>query len=552
MTRFLFAISIVTALFANAFADIQISASVKDRDKISGVIEIRVTVTATSTVNQVEFYVNGDLRSTDTSTPYTYTLDTIPEKEGPLKLEIGAYTSSGESKKTTINLAVDNEIGKGAAFHVENARRFLNVAKWEEAIQAARVALKADENSSAAKIAMARAYLGKGQYDKAQQWGEDAVISEETVEATDLLAGIHAERAFRIISMSGDKGDAMKEISNALKAAIAQKLSSVNLRIKELGPVTDANRMRHVDLLLEKHDYSAARRLLMAKWDPVNPDLQIGNKLIYSTMRSGRMAEAYKLLDDMKKKSVTDATTFGLLGAGHAYFRHWAEAADALKEGGFDDGDNPALMTASAYMALLRGDKSAASSQIGRMLKMDINSAEVYFYLFALQFYAGQFTESSDSFRKALVLDPLLYDAYVERGYQALYWATSATGDQLKDKPILLEQAKAFFDLGLAVKPDSPAALNGLALTYLYQKKPQEALSMAVGAVGAGPEYPWTHFTLAAAYNANADPKSAVKAVDKGGELDTVVLKGRGIPTTDEAWTYTYRHARIPVVMLPR
>jgi tetratricopeptide (TPR) repeat protein len=552
MKRFSLAIALFCLAAALSADEIKLSASVKDGDKISGIVEVKVIATSNSTVNQVEFYVNGDLRFTDTSTPYVFTLDTIPEKEGPIKLEIGAYSASGDSKKLSLKLTIDNEVGKGAKFHVDNATKFLNVSRWDDAIQAARVALKADESSVAAKVVMARAYMGKGTLDKAQQWAEDATITDETVETTELLAGIHVERAFQVISKSGERGEALKEIASAFKAAVLQKLAAINMQIKALGPVTDSNRMALVDLHLRKHDYSAARRLLQEKWAEKDPDPAIGNPLIYATMRSGRMTEAYRLTTVLEKKGLANAVTYALIGAGHAYYRHWDEASEAIKNGGFDDADAPSIIAAAAYLALLKGDKAASTSQVARLLAQNTVSPAVPFYLSTLMFFTGQYAESRDYFRKTLVQDPLFYDAYVEKGYEALSIANAMPEGTEKDKPIILDQAKTFFEVALAVRPDAAEALNGLALTYIFQKNPSNALSTAKAAVGAGPEYPWAHFTLAAAFAASGDNRSATKEVDTSGKLDKRVLEGRGIPSGEEAWTYTYRYARLPVIILSK
>src|SRR5688500_2991388 len=261
MKRF-FLTCCAAALAVSALAKIDITSTVKSGDKVAGTVDVKVTVTADATVNSVEFYVNDELRHTDSSTPYTFTLDTMPEKEGALKLSIGAYAANGESKKVNLNLTVDNGVSLGSKFHVDNAIKFLQVSKWDDALQAARVALKADENNADAKIAMARAYMGKQEFDKAQQWAEDAMITKESVQVHELLAVINADRAFSIISRSGDRGDALKNIVTAMTAAVVQKKASVDMQLKELGPVTSANRQKVVDLMLQKHDYSAARRLL--------------------------------------------------------------------------------------------------------------------------------------------------------------------------------------------------------------------------------------------------------------------------------------------------
>ena len=551
MKRFLLTFCAV-ALALPALAKIEITSSVKSGDKIAGTVDIKVTVTSDATVNSVEFYVNNELRSTDTSTPYTYTLDTLPEKEGALKLTIGAYAANGDSRKVDLNVTVDNGVSLGAKFHADNAVKFLQVSKWDEALQAGRVALKADENSVDAKIVMARAYMGKQEFDKAQQWAEDALISQESVRVHELLSVINADRAFSIISRSGDRGDALKNIVTAMKAAVVQKKASVDLQLKELGPVTDANRLKAVDLLMQKHDYSAARRLLLEKFSEGTPDLAIGNRLIYATFRSGRIDESFRLMGLMKKKEVMDSTTYALDAALRAYYRHWDLAEAAIKDGGFDDANNPALISSAAYVALMQGDKAAASSQVRRMLEKNVDDSAALYFTQTLMFFTGQYSAARDYFHKTIVKDPLTFESFIERGYEALAIVQNPPAGFEKDKPVVLEQALAFFELAQEVKADSPAALNGIALAKLYQGKGAEALVAAKAAVAAGPEFPWAHYTLGAAYNATGDYRAAIKEVDAGGKLDPVVLRGRNVPATNEAFDYTYKYARLPLLVMPK
>jgi tetratricopeptide (TPR) repeat protein len=551
MMRFFFTFCAL-AVAASALAKIEITSSVKSGDKIAGTVDVKVTVSADSTVNSVEFYVNGELRSTDTSTPYTYTLDTMPEKEGALKLTIGAYTSAGESKKVDLALTVDNGVSLGAKFHVDNAVKFLQVSKWDEALQAARVALKADENSADAKIAMARAYMGKQEFDKAQQWAEDAMITKESVQVHELLAVINADRAFSIISRSGDRGDALKNIVTALKAAVTQKKASVDKQLAELGPITDTNRLQVVDLLMQKHDYSAARRALLPKFNEGTPALKIGNRLIYATFRSGRIDESFRLMELMRKKEVMDSTTYALDAALRAYYRHWDLAESAIRDGGFDDPNNPALISSAAYVALMQGNKAAAGSQVRRMLDKNVDDSAALYFTQTLMFFTGQYSEARRYFHKAIVKDPLTFESFIERGYEALAIVQNPPAGFEKDKPIVLEQALAFFQLAQEVKADSAAALNGIALAKLYQGKGAEALVSAKAAAAAGPEFPWTHYTLAAAYNSTGDYRAAITEVDEGGKLDPHVLRGRNVPSTGEAFDYTYRYARLPLLVMPR
>lgn len=543
---------ISSVLFFSFGQGIKMNISVADGDKLAGVVEIRVTVQAESTINQVEFYVNGSLRATDSSTPYTYRLDTLVEKEGPLELEVGVFLSDGASKRQKLNLIVDNGIGLGAQHHTENAQKFLTASKWDEAIQACRVALKADENYAPAMVAMSRAYRGKGMLDRAQQWAEDALLHQESIEVLDLLSAIHVERAFSIISFSGDEGDPLKEISNALKAAVSNAKAAMDLRIKSLGAVSDQNRFLMADLLMRKNDYSAARRILMEKWSDLAPELAVGNRLVYANMRSGRMEEAYRILQVLEKKSSPNAATYALLACGSAYYRNFEQAADALKKAGFDDPDSPTLITASAYVASMQNERSAMSSQINRMIQLDIVAAETYYYLYMLQYRTGLFSESRDNFRKCILHDPLLVDAYVERGYQALLNATREGAPTGKERDLLLNQAETYFEIARNAKEDSPEALNGLALTYMYMNKNADAERMASAAASAGPEYPWSHFTYSAALKLMNKVQEAQKQVEAAGKLDKRVLEGRAIPVKEDAWNYTARFARQPVVIPPR
>ncbi|MBC8064914.1 MAG: Ig-like domain-containing protein, partial [Chlorobia bacterium] len=120
-----------------------INVDVKDRDSISGERKFRVTVESKTPITQVEFYVGTDLRDSDTSTPYEFKLDTLEVEDGDLKLSFAAYTSDGKSSKKALNIKIDNGVSKGAEYHVQQADELLRVSKWDDAIIAGRIALKA-------------------------------------------------------------------------------------------------------------------------------------------------------------------------------------------------------------------------------------------------------------------------------------------------------------------------------------------------------------------------------------------------------------------------
>ena len=158
----------MTTLFAAALLlvlapqKIDVSVNVKPSEAISGVRQFRVVVTAPDPVTQVEFYVGSELRDSDSSIPYEFKLDTIDEKDGSLPLTFAAYTTKGDSTKKIVTVKVDNGVGLGADVHVNKGIEALQDSKWDDAIDQARIAMKAAPNDNRARMIMARAYLGKG------------------------------------------------------------------------------------------------------------------------------------------------------------------------------------------------------------------------------------------------------------------------------------------------------------------------------------------------------------------------------------------------------
>ena len=78
-------------------APVEISVNINQGEILSGERAFKVSVSADDPVTKVEFYVGGDLRDNDTSTPYEFKLDTLAEPDGDLKIKFSAYTSQGTS-----------------------------------------------------------------------------------------------------------------------------------------------------------------------------------------------------------------------------------------------------------------------------------------------------------------------------------------------------------------------------------------------------------------------------------------------------------------------
>src|SRR5579871_2515772 len=103
----LFALLLVTLAPAQKLS---LSVNEHDGDTIAGETHFVVKVQSKNPVTQVEFYVGSELRDTDPSTPYEFTLDTLGEPDGNIKVKFTAYTAEGENASQTLNLKIDNGI----------------------------------------------------------------------------------------------------------------------------------------------------------------------------------------------------------------------------------------------------------------------------------------------------------------------------------------------------------------------------------------------------------------------------------------------------------
>ncbi|HEX8763475.1 MAG TPA: Ig-like domain-containing protein [Candidatus Saccharimonadales bacterium] len=75
---------------------------------ISGTTTITADATDNVGVTKVEFYINGTLRSTSTTSPYSYGWDSRTVSNGSAVLMIKAYDAAGNSNTDTIQVTVSN------------------------------------------------------------------------------------------------------------------------------------------------------------------------------------------------------------------------------------------------------------------------------------------------------------------------------------------------------------------------------------------------------------------------------------------------------------
>lgn len=569
-----------------AHAKVEITTNLKDGDKIAGEVLVRVTVKTDDLVSGVEFTIGDELRSTDDSTPYEMRIDTVAETEGALKLKIGAFTTNGQRAETTLNLVVDNELGKGPEHHVGLGNGSLSNSKFDEAIIHGRVALKAKSDFLPAKLLLARANFGKGILDSAEKFCGDVLTAEpNNLDALDLQAAIQLSKAFR--ARVSDPSASTAAINSALKAAAKSRGASLIRRLEELGQPTDANLKQWADTALRAGRFTAVINRLGERFRANPRDTAFTNRYLIALLRDGRMDEFNKSMAIAMRRGSPDAVTH-ILSAIHLQFLgkdsdSLAAEAQAIR----NDPSDLTVRSGQAALALMRGRMPVAGQVAADLANEEGSRWEVQMYLSAVQNSRGDYDDAKRSFEAAVLNEPASIDAYVQRANQLIAFGL-ANADS---RSVQLGVARGFFEAALEARPESHEALLGLALLNYLEGKAVDGMRLAEAALKASPEYPAAHYLVAVgsslevnALNSAAEAKlrqatdarsrglnsdaagfekeaqalrdaarsksdARTRAFRRAGELDPFSLSGVGSATPNDVWRYFATRGRTPTLI---
>lgn len=510
-------------------AKVDVNVNVKDGDVISGEAHFVVTVDAKDPVTQVEFYVGDDLRDTDSSTPYEFKLDTLGEPEGDIKVTFSAYTTEGDSGKKVVSLKIDNELSKGAEYHIEKAKNLLIDSKYDEAIKAGRVALKAKPDDAAARLVMARAYLGKGVLDTAQKYAEDVLQADpNNLEAKSLVSRVNLERAFSTVNRGSDRSETLKNIASALKTAVEYRMKALNTGVDKYTQVTSDNRLKYCDALIAAGRYSAVAIELAPIVKSGTEDVNIINRLGYAYLRMGRFKDAGQMYLNYRKKLGLDAYGYAMMAVSLQLNNMAEEAQNALKEAISNDSQNLGVKTAQAYLAMRAGKTGTLGSFAQDLMDTEGQLPESMYYMGAYCTLKLDFEGTEKYYRSALYTEPAWFDVYVQLGIDAMKLADrmktdKARGKSVEDKDINFQYdvAIVYFETALQAKPEAVEALTGLALCYGNLKKNVEMAKFARAAAGAGPTYAPANYVLSVALqNESAAYRAQAMKFERDGARD--------------------------------
>ncbi|MFQ3586475.1 MAG: tetratricopeptide repeat protein [Fimbriimonadaceae bacterium] len=567
---------------------ITVTPNVADGEVLRGERVIRVVVQAPHPVTSVEFYVDDDLRDSDSSVPYEFRLDTLAEKEGELTLTFAAYTTEGTSGRRVVRVVVDNEIGRGAEFHVQRGLDYLGESKWAEAIQAGRAALKAQPGYNPARIVMARAYLGQGVLDSAQKFAEDALAADPKLdEAADLLAAVSLRRAFATVNRGGSQDETLRSIRDALTTAVNSRRRVLDRRVDEFGPVTAENRIEFADAAIRAGRFSLAVSELLPVLRVDNRNTALINRVAFAQMRAGRYAEAFQVLADARRFDALDGYSYAMLALIESKRGNESGADDAMREAMLGDPDNIGVRTAQAALAVRRGRTDTLANLASSLTRDAGERSEVHYYLYILFSLRNDPVEAERAFQRTVLAEPANHTIYVERANQALAIVANSRIEQ-GQRAFQTNAARAFYAVALAARPESPEALTGLALVDAMNRNWPDAYRNARAAVSAARDYAPGQYALSAVAAAlEADLRARAEQVSRrnrdgsitdemraemnrlisqadnlaresqeanqaAGRLDPAMLGGRQVPNVMDAYNYFARHGRIPLITAPR
>lgn len=552
----------------------------KEGDKLTGERTFRVRVGASDPISSVEFYVGDDLRDTDGSTPYEFKFDALNEEEGNIKLTFKGYTSRGTSATKVLNLVVDNGGGVPVAEHLSRGREALAEGKTDAAIDSGRIALKVEPTSIPAKILLARAYLAKGQFDRAQKFAEDVIAADATnSEGRELLAAIGVQRAFRVFNGgSTDRAETVRTIGEALGAAAESRAKVDEARFDALpADAAVKDPAGYADAAFETERYTAAIAALRPAFEADTTKTDLGNRLAYAYLMAGDPKGANDALKLIRRYGKFDAYTYALEGLTLGEAGDATGADEAFKNGILENAESLGLRTAQASLLLKRNrpaDRNALTAVATALGRESASRPEVNFYLAAVANRLQQYDVSRRNFEAALRIDPANSDMYIEQGSQTLSLAYNPKID-VKERAYLLDSARTMFEVALKAKPNSAYAFSGLAIVAIERKNAAEAVRNAELAVRAGENVAIGHFVLAGALslqrkelltqitNAAAGDRPALAAREsevagrlttalrRSGELDRPNLSGRTVPDGEAAYRYLSSAGRAPVLTPP-
>jgi len=449
---------------------------------LSDVVEIRVT--SSEPLRQVEFLLDGKVMGSDTSTPYTWTWDTLSVAEGEHLLTVRATDMNGRVVTTDVRYRVDNGLSRGGAFYLQTAQQHLVTQQWEEALKAARRAVHLLPDDGHAHHLLAQAWLVVSQWEKALQSAEQAVRLLPAPDTFATLAQAHLRLAFAQTVDQEKRFDSLRAAVDAALRGGELRLSQANAPIQKAQALAQLGRLEDAATAYLQAGNTAENFLAAAR----------------CYLLAGRWQDAERACN-LAERRAADKTTISVYRAlGQALQGKNREARQMLEQ----LSQSPLVTLARANVALRERKPSDAIRILAPLRTPRAVSDVVDTLIMTALAETRDFARAEDHFRDALLRNPLNWLALAQKGYETLAVGSTAT-------------ARRYFELAARIRPDDAWVLSGQALCAEDRNR---AVRFAQQAAKQAPSDPWTLVVLSSVQWRAGQLDEAMRHIERARQID--------------------------------
>lgn len=505
------------AIFTAAWYPPKLTIHPEPGSTVSDIVEIRVT--ANEPLRQVEFWLNGQMVSSDTSTPYTWSWDTLSSPDGEQVIVLRVVDWDGRVVSTDVRYRVDNELSRGGAYYLSQAREQLSAGNTEEAIKAARRAVRLLPEDGNAHLLLAKAWLIARQWERALESAKQAARRLDDQASYQTLAEAHIRVAF---ANAMDQQRQLAELRSAVEAAQnamqrqlqhARNPAERAAILAQMGKLQEAAESYMQAEQTAANLLAAARCFLLAgRWQEAEracnlAERRLADREIVTVLRAmilslrGRPREALQMVERLSTSQLTQLARANILLRDR-------RPLEALR-----------IMVAMAASVSQDSKEAAAKHTLAAMAFAE----------------ARDFPNALNHFQQAMLAQPLNWQLLAHKGYEAL--ATGSTAVAL-----------SYFELAARISPNDEWILCGRALSTTDR---QQAIQLARQAAQQAPSDLWISAALSYALSRAGRVEEAFQIIERAHRADRESVPFASPPDLRVAGQIVRLAGRRPILPLP-
>ena len=455
ISRFALLLALTFGLAASVRADITLNFVPHDGDKVSDIYKVQVKAESPDGIDKVEFLVDGQSRTTKGGTPYFFNWDTIADTEGEHQITAIAYDGNGATKKASLKLVIENEIGTGAPALAQKALDALPKKDFDTALKYARRSLKAEPNNVDGSRALAAVYASRQDWDRANDALDKAKGVDSSAAALNELADYKMQRAIQRENIVNFVGD-YTATSELRRKSSDLLLKDLHAKAAAAAPGADAIAANEAvgDALLNAGRYLEAVTEYNKNLAGDAPPISSMNRMVLAYALADQFGEAEGAARNAIRAKKDDAVTRAVYGMAYLRHRQFTEARAITQKD--LAAKTPASLIIAAYADAALGEHKRAVDEAKQALELLPNSPEAHY---AMALASNDLQVNERELRKTVALETFYSGPY-------LMYAANMALSQRADR---YDQATGVVDAVLKLEPDNVFAQTMQALLFLQQ-----------------------------------------------------------------------------------